>query len=68
MAGAEGTGKVVRGEGGGRGQMCGCWRPLYGPGFYAEWEVTLGCVEQRRQEVGLKRVNSNSGDCVESRL
>lgn len=32
------------------------------------WEVTLEGAEQKMDEIDLKRVNSRSGYCVESRL
>lgn len=54
---------MIGGEGGSR-----VLEVIASPWLYSKWEVTLVCVEQRTDEVGLKKVNSNSGDCVESRL
>lgn len=68
MAGAERRGRVVGEEGKSRGQMVCVPEVAMRAWLYSEWEVTLEGVDQRRDEVGLKMVNSNSGYCVESRL
>lgn len=66
MAAAKGTERVVGGERGAEVRWCGSRRPLQGPDFYSEWEVTREGVEQSVDEVGFQSVNS--GYCVESRL
>lgn len=65
MAGAKGTGRMWEERGLRSGGV--------GPGGHCEgrlllWEVTLEGAEQKMDEVDLKRVNSRSGYCMESRL